>query len=99
MEGLAGLVGPEPGARLAIVRLSLGHVFLRRLRSRPGGAALRATSHGETGHTWSYSFETSRIKQPLFDLFASAGWEPDGATRALDVDDLLVPQVRFHVAL
>lgn len=41
-----------------------------------GGAALRATSHGETGHTWSYEFETSRIKQPLFDLLASAGWEP-----------------------
>ena len=41
-----------------------------------GGIALRATSHGETGHTWSYSFETSRIKQPLFDLLASAGWEP-----------------------
>jgi hypothetical protein len=42
-----------------------------------GGAALRATSHGETGHTWSYSFETSRIKQPLFGLLASAGWEPE----------------------
>lgn len=42
-----------------------------------GGAALRATSHGETGHTWSYEFETSRIKQPLFDLLASAGWEPE----------------------
>jgi hypothetical protein len=41
-----------------------------------GGAALRATSHGETGHTWTYEFETSRIKQPLFDLLASAGWEP-----------------------
>ncbi len=41
-----------------------------------GGAALRATSHGESGHTWSYSFETSRIKQPLFDLLASAGWQP-----------------------
>jgi hypothetical protein len=42
-----------------------------------GGVSLRATSHGETGHTWSYSFETSRIKQPLFDLLASAGWEPE----------------------
>jgi len=42
-----------------------------------GGAALRATSHGRSGHTWSYEFETSRIKQPLFDLLASAGWEPE----------------------
>ena len=28
----------------------------------------------------------------------SAGWEPDGAGRALDVDDMLVPQIRFHVS-
>lgn len=41
-----------------------------------GGAALRATSHGQSGHTWSYSFETTRIKQPLFDLLHHAGWQP-----------------------
>jgi len=32
-------------------------------------------------------------------FLASTGWEPDGASRALDVDDLLVPQVRWHVAV
>lgn len=32
-------------------------------------------------------------------FLASTGWEPDGATRALDVDDMLVPQLRLHVAL
>jgi GNAT superfamily N-acetyltransferase len=32
-------------------------------------------------------------------FLASAGWESDGATRALDVDDLLVNQLRLHVAL
>ena len=32
-------------------------------------------------------------------FLGSAGWEPDGATRALDVDDLLVPQLRLHVAI
>jgi GNAT superfamily N-acetyltransferase len=32
-------------------------------------------------------------------FLASAGWEPDGVTRALDVDDLLVPQLRLHTAL
>jgi GNAT superfamily N-acetyltransferase len=32
-------------------------------------------------------------------FLASAGWEPDGAARALDVDDMLVPQLRLHVAL
>ena len=41
-----------------------------------GGVALRATSHGRTGHTWSYEFETSRIKQPLLDLLHDAGWQP-----------------------
>ena len=32
-------------------------------------------------------------------FLGSAGWEPDGATRALDVDDMLVPQLRLHVGL
>ncbi|NJC68260.1 GNAT family N-acetyltransferase [Planosporangium thailandense] len=32
-------------------------------------------------------------------FLGSAGWEPDGARRALDVDDLLVPQLRLHVDL
>jgi hypothetical protein len=41
-----------------------------------GGAALRATSHGETGHTWSYEFETARIKEPLLVLLHDQGWRP-----------------------
>jgi GNAT superfamily N-acetyltransferase len=32
-------------------------------------------------------------------FLASAGWEPDGASRSLDVDDLLVPQIRLHTSL
>jgi GNAT superfamily N-acetyltransferase len=32
-------------------------------------------------------------------FLASTGWAADGARRALDVDDLLVRQVRLHVAL
>jgi len=32
-------------------------------------------------------------------FLTSAGWEPDGARRALDVDDLLVPQLRLHTSL
>jgi GNAT superfamily N-acetyltransferase len=28
-----------------------------------------------------------------------SGWAPDGASRSLDVDDMLVPQIRLHVAL
>jgi GNAT superfamily N-acetyltransferase len=32
-------------------------------------------------------------------FLTSAGWEPDGVTRALDVDDLLVEQFRLHTRL
>jgi GNAT superfamily N-acetyltransferase len=32
-------------------------------------------------------------------FLSSAGWEPDGATRALDVADQLVPQYRLQVSL
>jgi GNAT superfamily N-acetyltransferase len=32
-------------------------------------------------------------------FLSSAGWEPDGVRRALDVDDLLVPQLRYHTHL
>jgi GNAT superfamily N-acetyltransferase len=32
-------------------------------------------------------------------FLTSAGWAPDGTTRAFDVDDLLVPQLHLHVSL
>ncbi len=32
-------------------------------------------------------------------FLTSAGWAPDGAARALDVDDMLVPQLRLHADL
>jgi GNAT superfamily N-acetyltransferase len=32
-------------------------------------------------------------------FLTSAGWAPDGVTRALDVDDLLVPQLRLQVSV
>jgi GNAT superfamily N-acetyltransferase len=32
-------------------------------------------------------------------FLTSTGWAPDGAARALDVDDMLVPQLRLHVSL
>jgi GNAT superfamily N-acetyltransferase len=32
-------------------------------------------------------------------FLTSAGWAPDGAARALDVDDLLVPQIRLRTSL
>jgi GNAT superfamily N-acetyltransferase len=43
---------------------------------------------------WAYEQDAATRK-----FLASAGWEPDGAGRALDVDDMLVPQQRLHVLL
>jgi GNAT superfamily N-acetyltransferase len=43
-----------------------------------------------------WAFDADRAMK---DFLASAGWEPDGALRALDVDDLLVPQLRLHTSL
>jgi GNAT superfamily N-acetyltransferase len=43
---------------------------------------------------WAYDADDAMKK-----FLGSAGWEPDGAARALDVDDLLVNQLRLHVAL
>ncbi|MEV4702690.1 GNAT family N-acetyltransferase [Actinoplanes sp. NPDC049316] len=43
---------------------------------------------------WAYDADEAMKK-----FLTSAGWEPDGAARALDVDDMLVNQLRLHVAL
>jgi GNAT superfamily N-acetyltransferase len=47
-----------------------------------------------TAVAWAYEKDAATMK-----FLSSAGWEPDGATRALDVDDLLVPQLRLHASL
>lgn len=47
-----------------------------------------------TALAWAFEADSATIA-----FLTSAGWEPDGATRALDVDDLLVPQLRLHTSL
>jgi len=47
-----------------------------------------------TAVAWAYEADTATRT-----FLASAGWQPDGARRALDVDDVLVPQVRLHTRL
>jgi GNAT superfamily N-acetyltransferase len=47
-----------------------------------------------TAIAWAFEADTA-----MRTFLTSAGWEPDGATRALDVDDLLIPQVRLHTSL
>jgi GNAT superfamily N-acetyltransferase len=48
----------------------------------------------DTALAWAYEQDKATSS-----FLASAGWQPDGATRSLDVDDLLVPQLRLHVSL
>jgi GNAT superfamily N-acetyltransferase len=43
---------------------------------------------------WAYGADTATRA-----FLTSTGWQPDGAARALDVDDMLVPQLRLHVSL
>jgi GNAT superfamily N-acetyltransferase len=47
-----------------------------------------------TALAWVYEQDAASLA-----FLTSAGWEPDGTRRALDVDDLLVPQLRLHVSL
>jgi GNAT superfamily N-acetyltransferase len=47
-----------------------------------------------TAVAWAYEQDASTRT-----FLGSAGWEPDGAARALDVDDLLVNQLRLHATL
>jgi GNAT superfamily N-acetyltransferase len=47
-----------------------------------------------TALAWVYEQDQASRK-----FLTGAGWAPDGARRALDVDGLLVPQLRLHVSL
>jgi GNAT superfamily N-acetyltransferase len=47
-----------------------------------------------TAVAWAYERDAATRK-----FLTGAGWAPDGARRSLDVDDLLVPQLRLHVSV
>jgi GNAT superfamily N-acetyltransferase len=47
-----------------------------------------------TAVAWVYDADPA-----MRNFLTSTGWEPDGASRALDVDDMLVPQLRLHVLI
>ena len=88
---------PLPEATAAITDLLVEPRWGRRGHgSRLLAAAVAGwrTDGFDTAVAWAYDDDPATRK-----FLASAGWEPDGATRALDVDDLLVNQLRLHVAL
>ncbi|MET7425838.1 GNAT family N-acetyltransferase [Dactylosporangium sp. NPDC005555] len=43
-----------------------------------------------------WTFADDRVTRRFLE---SSGWAPDGVSRSLDVDDLLIPQIRWHVSL
>jgi GNAT superfamily N-acetyltransferase len=47
-----------------------------------------------TALAWAFEADPAMLA-----FLTSAGWELDGVARALDMDDLLVPQVRLHTDL
>lgn len=47
-----------------------------------------------TAVAWAFREDVSTVG-----FLTSSGWAPDGAARALDVDDLLVPQIRLRTML
>ena len=47
-------------------------------------------------HALAWAFDDDAATRKFL---TSTGWEPDGAARALDVEDMLVPQIRLHVAV
>jgi GNAT superfamily N-acetyltransferase len=43
-----------------------------------------------------WTFADDRVTRRFLEV---AGWAPDGVGRSLDVDDMLVPQIRWHTSL
>jgi GNAT superfamily N-acetyltransferase len=43
---------------------------------------------------WAFEQDTATVK-----FLTATGWQPDGASRGLDIDGVIVPQIRLHVAL
>jgi GNAT superfamily N-acetyltransferase len=96
----AALAPGEPGLPAATAAITDLLVEPRWGRRGHGSRLLSATvdlwrSDGFTGAVaWAYRDDVATQR-----FLGSAGWAPDGASRALDVDDLLVPQVRLHTDL
>ncbi|HKS98081.1 MAG TPA: GNAT family N-acetyltransferase [Rugosimonospora sp.] len=93
-EEPAGALGPDTAAVTDLL------VEPRWGRRGHGSRLLAACVDGWRGHgftravAWAYEADAATLK-----FLGSAGWGPDGAARALDVDDQLVSQLRLHADL
>jgi GNAT superfamily N-acetyltransferase len=100
-EYLVGFLASEPSPEEHSVAAITELLIEPRWGRRGHGSRLLAASVDlwrSDGFTsaGAWAFEQDAATQKFL---TSAGWAPDGTTRALDVDDLLVPQVHLHVSL
>lgn len=96
-QALAPEEPPLPAGYAAVTDLLVEPRWGRRGHgSRLLSAAVDLWREDGFTHAVAWAYEQD---QAMRKFLTSAGWEPDGAARALDVDDMLVPQVRLHVAL
>ncbi|WP_250027204.1 GNAT family N-acetyltransferase [Paractinoplanes maris] len=96
-QALAPEEPPLPAGVAAITDLLVEPRWGRRGHgSRLLSAAVAHWQEDGYTHAVAWAYEQDKVMQKFL---GSAGWEPDGAGRALDVDDMLVPQLRLHVAL
>lgn len=88
---------PDPATAVAVIDLLVNPRWGRRghgSRLLAAGVAHWRDDGFETAVAWAFQDDPATRS-----FLTSAGWEPDGAQRALDVDDLLVPQLRLHTRL
>ena len=95
-------LAPEETGRRAAAGRGRGHRSAGRAAVGRRGHGSRLLAAGvdlwradgfSTAVAWAFDADAATGK-----FLTSAGWEPDGAARALDVDDLLVPQLRLHTS-
>jgi GNAT superfamily N-acetyltransferase len=96
-QALAPEEPPLPAGHAAVTDLLVEPRWSRRGHgSRLLSAAVDQWRSDGFTHAVAWAYEQDQAMQKFL---SSAGWEPDGAGRALDVDDMLVPQIRLHVSL
>ncbi|MFX0593692.1 N-acetyltransferase family protein [Melissospora conviva] len=96
------LAPEEPAEALGAATVSITDLLVEPRWGRRGhGSRLLAAAVDlwredgfDTALAWAFEADEATRK-----FLTGTGWEPDGAARALDVEDMLVPQLRLHVAL
>ena len=85
---------PEPEATVTVAPILVEPRWGRRGHgSRLLSATVDLWREDGFTHAVAWAYEQDKATQKFL---TSAGWSPDGAGRALDVDDMLVPQLRLH---